>query len=71
MCSEEDHDATLCVPQCLLVLERRCVWLSGGAELCVWNIDFQLQCHKQNHSDSGEDQRPAGMEARLSPDARG
>ncbi|XP_073334825.1 WD repeat-containing protein 41 [Pagrus major] len=39
--------------KCLLVLERLCVWLSGGEELCVWNKDFQLQCHKQNHSDTG------------------
>ncbi|CAL8277101.1 unnamed protein product [Merluccius merluccius] len=39
--------------KCLLVLERRSVWLSGGAELCVWNIDFQLQCQRQNHSDIG------------------
>uniref|UniRef100_A0A669BJH4 WD repeat domain 41 n=1 Tax=Oreochromis niloticus TaxID=8128 RepID=A0A669BJH4_ORENI len=29
--------------KCLLVLERLCVWLSGGEELCVWNRDFQLQ----------------------------
>lgn len=40
--------------QCLLVLERLSVWLSGGQELCVWNEDFQLQCHRQNHSDNGE-----------------
>ncbi|CAL8282127.1 WD repeat-containing protein 41 [Gadus morhua] len=39
--------------KCLLVLERLSVWLSGGAELCVWNIDFQLQCQQQNHSDTG------------------
>ncbi|XP_062268717.1 WD repeat-containing protein 41 [Platichthys flesus] len=39
--------------KCLLVLERLCVWFSGGEELCVWNKDFQLQCHKQNHSDTG------------------
>lgn len=39
--------------KCLLVLERLCVWVSGGEELCVWNRDFQLQCHKQNHSDTG------------------
>ncbi|KAA8584321.1 hypothetical protein FQN60_008106 [Etheostoma spectabile] len=38
---------------CLLVLERLCVWVSGGEELCVWNKDFQLQCHRQNHSDTG------------------
>uniref|UniRef100_A0A7N8X277 WD repeat domain 41 n=1 Tax=Mastacembelus armatus TaxID=205130 RepID=A0A7N8X277_9TELE len=38
---------------CLLVLERLCVWLSGGEELCVWNKDFQLHCHRQNHSDTG------------------
>lgn len=30
------------------------MWLSGGQELCVWNEDFQLQCHRQNHSDNGE-----------------
>lgn len=46
-----DHGVS---PQCLLVLERLCVWISGGEELCVWNKDFQLQCHKQNHSDTGE-----------------
>lgn len=39
--------------KCLLVLERLSVWLSGGEELCVWNKDFQLQCHRQNHSDTG------------------
>ncbi|XP_029920493.1 WD repeat-containing protein 41 [Myripristis murdjan] len=39
--------------KCLLVLERLCVWLSGGDELCVWNKDFQLQCQRQNHSDTG------------------
>uniref|UniRef100_A0A7N8WSK1 WD repeat domain 41 n=1 Tax=Mastacembelus armatus TaxID=205130 RepID=A0A7N8WSK1_9TELE len=39
--------------KCLLVLERLCVWLSGGEELCVWNKDFQLHCHRQNHSDTG------------------
>ncbi|KAG7238615.1 hypothetical protein INR49_030689 [Caranx melampygus] len=39
--------------KCLLVLERLCVWVSGGEELCVWNKDFQLQCHRQNHSDTG------------------
>lgn len=39
--------------KCLLVLERLCVWISGGEELCVWNKDFQLQCHRQNHSDTG------------------
>ncbi|KAM3599210.1 uncharacterized protein V6R79_002035 [Siganus canaliculatus] len=39
--------------KCLLVLERLGAWFSGGEELCVWNRDFQLQCQKQNHSDSG------------------
>ncbi|XP_038590136.1 WD repeat-containing protein 41 isoform X2 [Micropterus salmoides] len=39
--------------KCLLVLERLCVWVSGGEELCAWNKDFQLQCQKQNHSDTG------------------
>ncbi|XP_040012462.1 WD repeat-containing protein 41 isoform X2 [Xiphias gladius] len=39
--------------KCLLVLEQLCVWVSGGEELCVWNEDFQLQCHRQNHSDTG------------------
>ncbi|XP_031590228.1 WD repeat-containing protein 41 [Oreochromis aureus] len=39
--------------KCLLVLERLCVWLSGGEELCVWNRDFQLQCQRPNHSDTG------------------
>ncbi|XP_068562609.1 WD repeat-containing protein 41 [Cebidichthys violaceus] len=39
--------------KCLLVLERLCVWVSGGEELCVWNKDFQLQCQTQNHSDTG------------------
>uniref|UniRef100_A0A3B4AXU7 Uncharacterized protein n=1 Tax=Periophthalmus magnuspinnatus TaxID=409849 RepID=A0A3B4AXU7_9GOBI len=38
--------------KCLLVLERLCLCLSGGEELCVWNKDFQLQCHQQNHSDT-------------------
>uniref|UniRef100_A0A7N5ZUJ4 WD repeat domain 41 n=1 Tax=Anabas testudineus TaxID=64144 RepID=A0A7N5ZUJ4_ANATE len=39
--------------KCLLVLEQLCLWVSGGEELCVWNKDFQLQCHRQNHSDTG------------------
>ncbi|KAF3849274.1 hypothetical protein F7725_015771 [Dissostichus mawsoni] len=39
--------------KCLLVLERLCVFVSGGGELCVWNKDFQLQCHRPNHSDTG------------------
>lgn len=39
--------------KCLLVLERLCLWLSGGEELCVWNKDFQLQCHQQSPSDTG------------------
>uniref|UniRef100_A0A8C2WR85 WD repeat domain 41 n=1 Tax=Cyclopterus lumpus TaxID=8103 RepID=A0A8C2WR85_CYCLU len=39
--------------KCLLVLERLCVWVSGGEELCVWNTDFQLQCQRQNQSDTG------------------
>uniref|UniRef100_A0AAQ5X601 WD repeat domain 41 n=1 Tax=Amphiprion ocellaris TaxID=80972 RepID=A0AAQ5X601_AMPOC len=39
--------------KCLLVLERLCLWVSGGEELCLWNKDFQLQCHRQNHSDTG------------------
>ncbi|XP_041816156.1 WD repeat-containing protein 41 [Chelmon rostratus] len=39
--------------KCLLVLERLCVCVSGGEELCVWNRDFQVLCHRQNHSDTG------------------
>ncbi|XP_070845473.1 WD repeat-containing protein 41 [Chaetodon trifascialis] len=39
--------------KCLLVLERLCVWVSGGEELCVWDKDLELQCHRQNHSDTG------------------
>uniref|UniRef100_A0A665T3X6 WD repeat domain 41 n=1 Tax=Echeneis naucrates TaxID=173247 RepID=A0A665T3X6_ECHNA len=39
--------------KCLLVLERLCLWVSGGEELCLWNRDFQLQCQKQSHSDTG------------------
>lgn len=39
--------------KCLLVLDRLCVWVSGGNELCVWNRDFQLQCQSQHHSDTG------------------
>uniref|UniRef100_A0A674B6P8 WD repeat domain 41 n=1 Tax=Salmo trutta TaxID=8032 RepID=A0A674B6P8_SALTR len=38
--------------KCLLVLERLCVWVSGGNELCVWNRDFQLQCQSQHHDDT-------------------
>ncbi|KAG7257471.1 hypothetical protein CRUP_017415, partial [Coryphaenoides rupestris] len=38
--------------ECLLVLERLSVWLSGGEELCVWNTAFQLQCQRRNHSDT-------------------
>lgn len=41
--------------QCLLVLERLSAWISGGEELCVWSPDFQLQCHRRNHSDTGRD----------------
>uniref|UniRef100_A0A3B3X440 WD repeat domain 41 n=1 Tax=Poecilia mexicana TaxID=48701 RepID=A0A3B3X440_9TELE len=39
--------------KCLLVLERLSVWLSGGEELCVWDKDFQLLCHRHKHSDTG------------------
>ncbi|XP_068609045.1 WD repeat-containing protein 41 [Brachionichthys hirsutus] len=39
--------------KCLLVLERLGVWVSGGEELCVWNKDFELQCQRRNHSDTG------------------
>nr|XP_057912107.1 WD repeat-containing protein 41 isoform X2 [Doryrhamphus excisus] len=39
--------------KCLLVLEHLGVWISGGEELCVWNKDFRLQCHKDRHSDTG------------------
>ncbi|KAL0965333.1 hypothetical protein UPYG_G00279880 [Umbra pygmaea] len=39
--------------KCLLVLERLCVWVSGGNELCVWNRAFQLQCQSQHHDDTG------------------
>uniref|UniRef100_A0A3P8XML5 WD repeat domain 41 n=1 Tax=Esox lucius TaxID=8010 RepID=A0A3P8XML5_ESOLU len=39
--------------KCILVLERLCVWVSGGNELCVWNRDFQLQCQSQQHDDTG------------------
>uniref|UniRef100_A0A6Q2ZQ16 Uncharacterized protein n=1 Tax=Esox lucius TaxID=8010 RepID=A0A6Q2ZQ16_ESOLU len=38
--------------KCILVLERLCVWVSGGNELCVWNRDFQLQCQSQQHDDT-------------------
>lgn len=47
----------MCLSQCLLVLERLCMWVSGGEELCVWNKDFQLQCYRQNHSDTGEEKQ--------------
>jgi len=43
----------VCVFQCLLVLDRLDVWLSGGNELCVWNRDFELQCKTVHHSDEG------------------
>ncbi|XP_054613012.1 WD repeat-containing protein 41 isoform X2 [Dunckerocampus dactyliophorus] len=39
--------------KCLLVLEHLSMWISGGEELCVWSKDFQLQCHKDQHSDTG------------------
>uniref|UniRef100_A0A3Q2QBT6 WD repeat domain 41 n=1 Tax=Fundulus heteroclitus TaxID=8078 RepID=A0A3Q2QBT6_FUNHE len=39
--------------KCLLVSERLRVWVSGGEELCVWDKDFQLLCHRQKHSDTG------------------
>ncbi|MEQ2157961.1 hypothetical protein GOODEAATRI_007234 [Goodea atripinnis] len=39
--------------KCLLVLERLSVWVSGGEELCVWDKDFQLLCHRQKYSDTG------------------
>uniref|UniRef100_A0A8C7XD72 WD repeat domain 41 n=1 Tax=Oryzias sinensis TaxID=183150 RepID=A0A8C7XD72_9TELE len=38
---------------CLLGLERLCLWVSGGEELCVWSKDFQLRCLQQTHGDSG------------------
>lgn len=44
----------VCVCQCLLGLERLCLWVSGGEELCVWSKDFQLRCLQQTHGDSGE-----------------
>uniref|UniRef100_A0A3Q2E6P0 WD repeat domain 41 n=1 Tax=Cyprinodon variegatus TaxID=28743 RepID=A0A3Q2E6P0_CYPVA len=39
--------------ECLLVLERLSVWVSGGEELCIWDQNFQLLCHRQKHSDTG------------------
>uniref|UniRef100_A0A8C7XDM7 WD repeat domain 41 n=1 Tax=Oryzias sinensis TaxID=183150 RepID=A0A8C7XDM7_9TELE len=39
--------------KCLLGLERLCLWVSGGEELCVWSKDFQLRCLQQTHGDSG------------------
>ncbi|KAK5599738.1 hypothetical protein CRENBAI_016415 [Crenichthys baileyi] len=39
--------------KCLLVLERLSMWVSGGEELCVWDKDFQLLCHRQKYSDTG------------------
>lgn len=55
------------VPQCLLVLERLCVWVSGAEELCVWNEDFQLQCQSQNHSDAGEDTQHQQSAVTINP----
>ncbi|XP_037547775.1 WD repeat-containing protein 41, partial [Nematolebias whitei] len=39
--------------KCLLVLERLSVWVSGGAELCLWTKHLQVRCLRQNRSDTG------------------
>lgn len=43
------------------------MWVSGGEELCVWNKDFQLQCHRQNHSDTGEERQKETVAKLSSP----
>lgn len=41
--------------QCLTVLQRLDVWLSGGNDLCVWNRKFDLLCKTSHLSDTGKD----------------
>ncbi|KAF4016990.1 hypothetical protein G4228_008921 [Cervus hanglu yarkandensis] len=39
--------------QCLAVLQRLDVWLSGGNDLCVWNRKLDLLCKTSHLSDTG------------------
>lgn len=39
--------------QCLMVLPRLGVWLSGGDELCVWSRKLDLLCKAAQLSDAG------------------
>ncbi|XP_033035824.1 WD repeat-containing protein 41 isoform X4 [Trachypithecus francoisi] len=39
--------------QCLTVLQRLDVWLSGGNDLCVWNRKLDLLCKTSHLSDTG------------------
>lgn len=40
--------------QCLTVLQRLDVWLSGGNDLCVWNQKLDLLCKTHHLSDTGK-----------------
>ncbi|EPY79498.1 hypothetical protein CB1_000917017 [Camelus ferus] len=39
--------------QCLAVLRRLDVWLSGGNDLCMWNRKLDLLCKTSHLSDTG------------------
>ncbi|KAJ7413459.1 WD repeat-containing protein 41 [Willisornis vidua] len=39
--------------QCLTVLQRLDVWLSGGSDLCVWNRKLDLLCKTSHLTDAG------------------
>ncbi|XP_045352330.1 WD repeat-containing protein 41 isoform X7 [Leopardus geoffroyi] len=39
--------------QCLIVLQRLDIWLSGGNDLCVWNRKLDLLCKTSHLSDTG------------------
>ncbi|NXP63390.1 WDR41 protein, partial [Chloropsis cyanopogon] len=41
------------VLQCLTVLQRLNVWLSGGSDLCVWNRKLDLLCKTSHLTDAG------------------
>lgn len=42
------------VLQCLTVLQRLDVWLSGGSDLCVWNRKLDLLCKTSHLTEAGK-----------------
>lgn len=40
--------------QCLTVLQRLNVWLSGGSDLCVWSQKLDLLCKTSHLTDAGK-----------------